>query len=138
MVDINKYIYTDDDVPAGVDFNYDEALFNKMADFIMELEPEQLTDNQADKVMEIITDIEVDVEDIDESTPKTKKTLASKGQYGRQYYRRNKVKVKARKEKFENSAEAKKRKRKKKIMDKSDRTPTGRNKVRYNTKGHTN
>ena len=137
-VDIQKYIYTSDDTEPDVSFNFDADMFNRMADFIMALEPEQLSDEQSQKVLDIINDIEVDTDDIEESTMKTKKTLASKNQYGRSYYRKNKTKVKARKQKFLNSAEAKKRDRKKKIMDKSDRTPTGRRKIRYNTKGHTN
>jgi hypothetical protein len=138
MVDIDQYIYTDEETDPDANFNFDENLFNRMADFIMELEPEQLTDSQIDTILGIIDDIEVDTDDIEESIRKTKKTLASDNQYGRSYYRKNKSKVKTRKKKFQNSAEAKKRERKKKIMDKSDRTPTGRKKVRYNTKGHTN
>jgi len=57
----------------------------------------------------------------------------SHNRYSKKYARLNKEKIKKKKKKFDNAM-----KNKKKIMKASDRTATGRNDTRYNTRGHTN
>ena len=121
----------------------EEELFNKMADFIVSLDPEVLTDEEIEGVMDIINDLEIlagtdDELELEEAAKRAKKTLASKKTYGRQWYAKNKTKVKKTKKKIEKSAEGRKRQRRKGIMLRGNKTPTGRPVRKYNTRGHTN
>jgi hypothetical protein len=125
-----------------VSFTSDEDLFNRMADFITDLDPEILTDEQIETVIGILDDIEILVgdedESVEESARKAKSSLASKKTYGRQWYRKNKTKVKSQKKKMQRSAEGRKREKAKSRMMKGNKTPTGRPIRKYNTQGHTN
>lgn len=139
---IEDYIMVDTPQPIpAVDYGVDEELFDEMINFILNLDPEQLTIEQVEKVIDIIERIEILANPGEENTFEAmiaKKTVASKKQYSRSWYRRNKSKIEARKEKFKKSAEYKKRKRAKKSKEKANQTATGRPKRRYNTKGHVN
>jgi len=108
----------------------DESLFNKMMDFIIELDENELTEDQITKVVDILSDIEFE-EDVSE-LKRTKRTNIQKKQYARKYRKANRNKIKMKKKKFQRSAEGKKRKRLAKRMAKSKKTPTGRRKVKYN------
>jgi len=123
-----------------VTFVSDEELFNRMADFITDLDPDILTDEQLNIAIGILDDIEVLVDDdsIEEAARKAKSSLASKKTYGRQWYRKNKTKVKTQKKKMQKSAEGRKRERAEDRMKKGNKTPTGRPIRTYNTQGHTN
>ena len=123
-----------------VTFVSDEELFNRMADFITDLDPDILTDEQLELAMGILDDIEILVDDepVEEAARKAKSTLASKKTYGRQWYRKNKTKVKAQKKKMQKSAEGRKRENAKERMQKGNKTPTGRPLRTYSTQGHTN
>lgn len=125
-----------------VKFVSDEELFNRMADFITSLDPEVLTDEQIETVIDILDDLEILVDDgdeaVEEAAKRAKKTLASKKTYGRQWYRKNKTKVKTQKEKMKKSAEGRKRAKAKTRMLRGNKTPTGRPVRKYNTQGHTN
>jgi len=119
----------------------DEELFNRMADFIIELDPEILNNYQLQIVMNIINDLEIlsdDGEEIIEAAKIANKTLASKKTYGRQYYRKNKNKVMTQKERIAKSAKGRKREKAKDRLAKGNKTPTGRPIRKYHTKGHTN
>lgn len=104
-------------------------LFDKMANLIIGLEPDNLTDRQLDKVLEIIEDFE-DAEELEEEV-KAKKTTVTKKQYAGKYYRKNKNKMKKKKKELERSITGKTRERMKPIMSKSRKSPTGRHKVTY-------
>lgn len=123
-----------------VQFVSDEELFNRMADFITDLDPDILTDEQLNIAIGILDDIEVLVDDdsIEEAARKAKSSLASKKTYGRQWYRKNKTKVKTQKKKMKKSAEGRKREKAEDRMKKGNKTPTGRPIRTYNTQGHTN
>jgi hypothetical protein len=120
-----------------VSFVTDEDLFNRMADFITELDPETLTDEQLESITSIIEDLEIDVDDIEEAKM-AKKTLASKKTYGRMYYHKNKARVMRQKKKIQKSAEGRKRERAKERMRSGNKTPTGRTLKKYHTDDHTN
>ena len=106
-----------------------DELFDKMANLIIGLDPENLDDRQLDKVLEIISDFE-DSEELEEEV-KAKKTTVTKKQYASKYYRKNKKKVKKKKVELERSITGKTRERMKPIMAKGRKTPTGRYKVSY-------
>ena len=109
----------------------DEKLFADMANFLIDIDPEQLTDSQLQKMVEIFTNLESEAEAIDEEV-KAKKDTASNKQYGASYYRKKKQTIKKKKVDLERSIEGKKRSRMKPIMAKGRKTATGRHKVTYN------
>lgn len=107
----------------------DNELFSKMANLIIDLDPEQLSDRQLEKTMEIFEDFEA-VEEVEEEV-KAKKTSQSKKQYASKYYRGNKQKMKKKKKELERSIKGKVRNTMAPIMAKGRKTPTGRHKVSY-------
>ena len=119
-----------------VGFEFDENMFDRMANFIIGLDPDSLDDNQVEEVINMIEDLEVDVDEIDEvRKPKlAKKSLSSENQYGKRWYRKNRTRVKRRKAKFRRSSEGRKRMKAKERLARQGRTPTGRRKVRYHTR----
>lgn len=123
-------------VPLEIEF--DGSLFDRMAEFLMKLEPDQLSDEQLEELIGIMDDLEMQGEEEANEAKMAKKTLASKNTYSKQWYRRNKSKIKRRKEKLKKSAEGKKRERKKDSMRSSNKTPTGRPLRKYHTSKHTN
>jgi len=106
-----------------------DELFDKMANLIVTLEADNLTDRQLAKVLEIIEDFE-DADELGEEV-KAKKTTINKKAYAGKYYKQNKVKMKKKKIDLEKSIEGKTRKRMKPIMAKGRKTATGRHKVTY-------
>ena len=117
---------------ASITWQTDELLFNKMADFISNLDPDILTDMEIDKAIEIIEDLETE-DEIDEIRL-AKKSVVDKKQYSKRYYRKNKIKIKRNKVKFKRSAEGRKRKTFNKTHKASGVTATGRRKVKYHNR----
>lgn len=117
--------------------NNDDIIFEKMAQFIMDLEPDQLSDNELDEVINIIDDLEMDagIEEQARATRRAKRTDPSKRQAAKRYYRANRSRIKRRKARFKRSAEGRKRERQKKRMARVGKTATGRRKVRYHVRG---
>jgi len=115
----------------------DEDVFSKMANLIMNLDPDSLTTEQLDTVMNIIEDMEAQ-DDLEESLLKSKKSKMSHNRYSKKYYSLNKTKVNNKKAQVKKSLDGKVKEKKKGIMGKSNRTASGRKKTRYNTKNHTN
>lgn len=130
--------HTDNDMYS---FKTDDEIFEAMADFITSLEPDQLSEDQIETVLDILEEIEVestihDVEDDDLDDDVSEKRLAGRTKVktrlaARKYYKRNRSKIKKRKKKFKKSAAGKVRKRKAARMAKAGKTATGRKKVRY-------
>jgi hypothetical protein len=120
-----------------ISFISDEEVFNKMANFITELDPEILSDEQLETITDIINNLEVDVTDMDEAKM-AKKSLASKKTYGRLYYHKNKLRVQKQKKKIQKSVEGRKRERAEERLKKGNKTPTGRPVRKYHTDDHTN
>lgn len=135
---IRNQVYTDNDMYS---FRTDDEIFEAMADFITSLDPEQLSEDQIETVLDILEEIEVephihDVEDDDLDKGISEKRLAGRTKVkkriqAKKYYKRNRSKIKKRIKKFKRSAAGKARKRKATRMAKAGRTATGRKKVRY-------
>ena len=106
-----------------------DELFDKMANLIITLEADNLTDRQLTKVLDIIDDFE-DADELGEEV-KAKKTTINKKAYAGKYYNQNKGKMKNKKKELEKSITGKTRQRMKPIMAKGRKTPTGRHKVNY-------
>lgn len=121
-----------------IDFTFDEKMFSKMADFIISLDPDALTDSQVETVIDLIADLEIEdeEEDIQEiKNPKlARRTPASKNQYSKKWYRRNRTEIKRRKAKFKRSSEGRKRQKARERLERQGRTATGRRKVRYHVR----
>ena len=116
---------------ASLDVKYDEELFERLLNFIIELDPEQLGDEQLDTVESILDELEMFGEDGVSEIRLSKRSSAEKRRKSRQFYRRNRQKIKIRRKKFKRSAAGRKRKRLTKMKAKSGKTATGRRKVRY-------
>lgn len=111
-----------------------QELFNRLASFILELEPDSLSDDQLDEVVNILDQLEFDdeVEEQQKRRPRlAKKSDIKKRQYSRQYTRKNRSLIRRTRLKFKRSGEGRKRGLLKKRMALKRKTPTGRMKVRY-------
>ena len=62
------------------EFTFDQKIFNKMANFIINLDPDKLSDGQVQEVINMIEELEIETDDLQElKNPKlAKRTLASK------------------------------------------------------------
>jgi hypothetical protein len=125
-----------DSTKVSLDFSFDERMFSKMANFIINLDPDSLNDTQVQEVINMIEKLELEndeEEDIKEvRKPRlAKRTTATKNQASKKWYRANRTRIKRRKAKFRRSSEGRKRANKKERLAKQGRTPTGRRKVRY-------
>ena len=129
------------DTKVKSDFAFDENIFSKMANFIINLNPDNLSDSQVQQVIGMIEKLEVEADDVgDEELTEVKRakmakrTLATKNQYSKKWYRKNRTSIKRRKSKFRRSGEGRKRIMKKQRLAKQGRTATGRKKVRYHVR----
>jgi len=123
------------DSKVKTEFSFDEMLFNRMANFIINLDPDSLSEDQVQEIIDMIEELEVefDEEGIEEiKTPRlAKRTAANKNQYSKKWYRTNKNSIKRRKAKMARSSQGRKRAIKKGRMARIGKTATGRRKVRY-------
>ena len=115
-----------------LDAKRESESFERVLNFIINLEPEQLTDEQLDEVVSIIDMLEFQGEDGISEVIRAKKSTAEKKREARQFWRRNKAKIKLRRKKFKLSAKGRKRKQLKKRMEKVNKTPLGRKRIQYN------
>jgi len=115
----------------NIDVEYDEQLFERALNVIIDLNPEILEEEQLDEIESILSDIELYGEEDITEVKLAKKSSAEKRRMSKSFYRKNKAKVKVKRKKFKKSAAGKKRIRKTKQMAKSGKTATGRKKVRY-------
>jgi len=113
-----------------IQWDTDENLFMKMADFITDLDPDKLDDKQIKEVMDIIELLDVPDDGVAEVKLAGKSSTGKKN-YSRQYTRKNKIKIQATKEKFKKSAEGNKRKRNKKRLSTLNLTPTKQRTTKY-------
>ena len=88
-----------DDYISEIDVDLDEELFDRMVDFIVSLDPDQLSEEQLEIVMDIIEDFEFeDQEDVEENMSEVrylKKTTRKERREAKIYRRKNKAKIKA-------------------------------------------
>ena len=113
------------------EFSFDELMFNKMANFIINLDPNDLNDDQIQEVINMIEKLEIEIV---QEERLARKTLQPKNQYSKKWYRANKTEIKRRKEKFARSSEGRKRSRREGKLAKIGKTATGRRQVKYNTR----
>ena len=125
-----------DGTKVNTEFVFDEKMFDKMANFIINLDPDSLTDEQVENVIKLIEKLEVEIDEVDEvRNPRlAKRTLAGKNQYSKKWYRKNRTRIKRRKAKFRRSSEGRKRMKSKERLARQGRTATGRRKVRYHVR----
>ena len=118
-----------------IDTSFDQDLFSKMANFIISLDPDNLDDVQVENVIQMIEDME-DEDNLQElRTPKlAKRTSATKNQYSKKWYRKNRTEIKRRKKKFRRSSQGRKRQKARERLSRQGRTATGRKKVRYHVR----
>ena len=92
---MNKVLEQIEDYLVGgdVDVDLDEELFDQMVEFITSLDPEQLTEEQLEKVMDIIDGFEF--EDDVQEIRYLKKTTRKARREAKIYRRKNKAKIKA-------------------------------------------
>lgn len=108
----------------------DEKVFSSMANFLMSLDPDQLTNEQLQKMVNIFSEIQAEA-DVDEEVKAKRSRIAAK-QYLKKYYSTNKKKIKKKKVELEKSIKGQTRDRMTPIMAKGRKTATGRHKVNYN------
>lgn len=127
----------DEDIDE-VDISNDEYIFQKMADFVLNLDPDILSDDELDKLLKILDEFEkIAEETIEEDMTPIVSRLAKrsgdlKRSYARKWYRTRKSEILKRKERLKRSAEGRKRLRAKDRMEQAGRTPTNKDKVKYN------
>ena len=129
---IKAYIDPDED-DDGEDIEYDEAadILDRMYDLITSLDPDKLTDKQAEEVVSIINDLadEGDEEDEEERNEgfaaKRVKISPAEKRKRRQKYRKKRAQIKVKAKRYRRTAGFKKWKRKTKIKRKAGKTATG-------------
>ncbi len=113
-------------------FDDSKEMFDRMADFITGLEPDNLTDDQLQKVMEIINDLQVEDDETDEIdmqevvTVKADPSSHQEKSYARKYYEKNQLKIRKKAKILKRSSEGRKRRRMKPINLKKNKSRTGR------------
>ena len=110
----------------------EEGIFNRISDFIINLEPDRLNIKQVDEIINIIEVFEFD--DIQERVKLAKMTNANKNQYSKKWYSKNKNAIKKKKDRMARSSQGRKRARMKNGLGRVGKTSTGRNKVRYHVR----
>jgi len=134
------------------EFEMTEENFNQVVDFIFDFPQDNLEDDVIDEINQLMLDIDfvgrtVDdtmnlaeitkVELFAESALRTRRSSASEKRYARLYYkRRGKKALKKRVRTSKHKQMVRKRERLNQRGAKT--TPSGRRKIRYNTKGHVN
>ncbi|MBW2966335.1 hypothetical protein KY342_04495 [Candidatus Woesearchaeota archaeon] len=118
---------------VNTDFSFDDEMFSKMANFIINLDPDNLSDDQVQEIINMIEKLEIENDDVSEvRNPRlAKRTLQTKNQASKKWYRKNRTQIKRRKAKMRRSSEGRKRLKAKERLASQGKTPTGRRKVRY-------
>jgi len=133
-----------DDGMFGTKPIFAEEMFDKMFEFIVSLDPAQLTEEQAGSIVEMIEEIELEYEGVDESddydldeeedldeAPKRVKVNKSARRARAKAYRKNKAKRKMAAKKYRKSSAGKMMAKKAKRNSKRGKTATGKRKVTY-------
>ena len=115
----------------GTKPEFEEEIFDRMWEFIVSLDPQQLSEEQADQIMSIIEDVELEYEgleedEVDEVAAKRTRIKPSERRKRKQEYRKNKAKIKRAAKKYKRSSRGKQMAKKSKRMKKQGKTATGR------------
>ncbi len=128
-------IITDQDAEVDKDLDIeefiegDDELMEKMFDFITSLDVEQISEDQADEIIEILELL--DPEDISEVFKKRTRRDLGAARKRRREFRRKRAQIKIKARKYRRSAGGKKTLRKAKRMGKRGRTSTGRRQRKF-------
>jgi len=126
----------------GVTAKDDDQIFDRMFEFIISLDPEQLSEGQAETIMNIIEDVEMEFDGVDEDgieevdededdldeAPKRVKRNRSAARKRAKSYRRNKSTRKRAAKKYRKSSRGKQMAKKSKRMAKRGKTASGKRK----------
>ena len=131
IMEQEDHILPKKDIPKKLDMTFDEGIFNKMANFIIKLNPDMLSDSQLEFVINMIEDFELEV---NEASRLSNKSTVGKNNASKKWYRENKTEIKQRKEKLKRSFKGRKKERSKERLEKTGKTATGRKKSRYHVR----
>lgn len=136
IMEQEDHILPKKDIPKKLDMTFDEGIFNKMANFIIKLNPDMLSDSQLEFVINMIEDFEIEVnkEDIKEASRLSNRSTVGKNNASKKWYRENKTEIKQRKEKLKRTFNGRKKERSKERLEKTGKTPGGRKKSRYHVR----
>lgn len=110
--------------------SFDEKLFNRMANFIINLNPDRLSENEVQEIINMIEKFEEEFDDLQEIRL-ARRTPQDKNQYSKKWYRTNKTSIKKRKARLDRSSQGRKRAKMKEKLSDIGKTATGRRKVKY-------
>ena len=120
----------------GVTPVYSDDILERMFEFVTNLDPDILTEDQATILSEIIEDIELKMEGIDEDgldeAPKKVRVKPADRRKRKLAYKKNKQKIKMKAKKYRKSSTGKRLAKKRKVMAKRGRTATGKRIKTYN------
>jgi hypothetical protein len=118
---IDKYIVNNDD-------EYDDAIVEKMFDFLSNLDPEQVPENLVDDYVDIIDELAgEDDDDVDEDFARKKVKISVADKRKRKMaYRKNRAQLKLRAKKYRRTTKYKQYKRKAARKAKQGKTSTGK------------
>ena len=131
IMEQEDHILPKKDIPKKLDMTFDEGIFNKMANFIIKLNPDMLSDSQLEFVINMIEDFE---HEVNEASRLSNKSTVGKNNASKKWYRENKTEIKQRKEKLKRSFKGRKKERSKERLEKTGKTATGRKKSRYHVR----
>lgn len=115
IIEQENNIISVDDKKIKPEFTFDEKIFNRLANFVFNLDPDSLNDDQLQEVMGIIEDIETNFEEIKEQgNPRlANRSTVGKNNASKKWYRENKSRVKKKKKEFERSSKGRKKQKEK-------------------------
>jgi len=141
-----------DDGLFGTKPIFEEAMFDRLFEFVISLDPEQLSEEQAADVMDIVEDIELEYDDgmgdeeeldeeedlvdeeedyLDEAKPRRVKRNKPLRRKRSRAYKKQRSKRKRMAKKYRKSAKGRKMAKKAKRMGKRGKTATGKRKRKY-------
>jgi hypothetical protein len=122
---ITNYLKEQEDIGTE-DANYleDDALLEKMYNFITSLDPDKLTDMEAGELVDIIDMLADEDEEVDE-VQRVRISPAEKRKRSKAY-KKNKSKIKIAAKRYRRTASYKKYKKKSKRMSRTGKTSTGK------------
>lgn len=124
---ITNYLNDQEDFDPGsygIEYLEDDALLEKMYNFIVSLDSDKLSDDQANELVSIIDNLAGDEEEIDE-IQRVRMNPAAKRKR-KALYRKNKSKIKIKAKRYRRTAGYKKYKKKAKRLSKTGKTSTGK------------
>lgn len=127
-----------DRLPPGYSVEEDSDIFERMVDFLIALEPEQLSEDQLESLVDIFEDMEITYNDLEDSeemeealAPKRRRIKPSEKRERRKYYRQHRAQIKRKVRKYKKSAKGRRMKKLAKRMAKRGKTATGKRRTKF-------